>query len=111
MKSSKVLLYPDHEAGFGWGLAVCEALACGIPVIAYNLPAYREFFREGTHLVEFGDLAEFAKATLEILNNESARIELGSKGKEFVQRYDWEIVSKDLLSAFELMSGGKLSVP
>jgi glycosyltransferase involved in cell wall biosynthesis len=107
MKSSKVLLYPDHEAGYGWGLAVCEALACGTPVIAYDLPVYREFFQEGMYLVRFRDTEEFAKATLDVLGNDNKRKDLGQKGKDFVRKYDWKGVSDNLLSALEEISRGR----
>jgi glycosyltransferase involved in cell wall biosynthesis len=101
MKSSKVLLYPDHEAGYGWGLAVCESLACGTPVIAYDLPVYREFFQEGMQLVRFGDIGEFAEATLDALGNDTKRNSLGRRGQQSVRKYDWKYVSDNLLSAFE----------
>ncbi|HEV2119144.1 MAG TPA: glycosyltransferase family 4 protein [Candidatus Bathyarchaeia archaeon] len=107
MKSSKILLYPDHEAGYGWGLAVCEALACGIPVVAYDLPVYREFFQEGMSLVRFRNTAEFAKATLDVLDNDSKRKDLGRRGKDFVRKYDWKGVSDTLLSALEEIPRGE----
>ena len=38
MKASRIFLSTSHEEG--WGIAVCEALACGLPVVAFSLPAF-----------------------------------------------------------------------
>jgi glycosyltransferase involved in cell wall biosynthesis len=100
MKSSKLLVYPDHEAGYGWGLAVCEALACGRPVVAYDLPVYREFFREGIYLVRFKNLVDFAEIIVRMLENDIRRNDVGQRGKDFVQRYDWGSVADHLMLEF-----------
>ena len=38
VKSVLVFVFPSHEEG--WGIAICEAMACGLAVVAYDLPAY-----------------------------------------------------------------------
>lgn len=73
VKSSKILVYPDHEAGYGWGLAICEALACGVPVVAYNLPAYREAYKDGIIFIRFKDIKQFAENILYLLQNEDEK--------------------------------------
>jgi glycosyltransferase involved in cell wall biosynthesis len=97
MKSSKILLYPDHEAGYGWGIAIAEALACGIPVIAYNLPVYREVYEDKICLVKPWDIDEFAKKVINLLKDDEKRRRLGEIGREYVKKYDWDIVAEDLL--------------
>lgn len=50
LKSSKVFVFPSHEEG--WGIAVCEAMAAGLPIVAYDLAPFREFFpRHGARAV------------------------------------------------------------
>jgi glycosyltransferase involved in cell wall biosynthesis len=41
LAESQLFIAPSHEEG--WGIAVGEALLAGIPVIAYDLPAYSHF--------------------------------------------------------------------
>lgn len=101
MKASKVLLYPDHEAGYGWGIAIAEALACGIPVIAYDLPVYREVYGDKILLVKPWDIDDFAKKVLDLLKDDEKRLKLGEIGREYVKRYDWDVVADDLLKMFE----------
>ena len=45
LKTGKLFLFPSYEEG--WGIAICEAMACGLPVVAYDLPAYRNVFKQG----------------------------------------------------------------
>lgn len=42
LKSSRVFLMPSKYES--WGIVIGEALACGVPVVAYELEAYRPVF-------------------------------------------------------------------
>jgi len=48
----------------GWGLAVSEAIAFGLPVVAYNLPAYA-YAGESISRAPIGDYEVFAKLVLQ----------------------------------------------
>ena len=39
IKSCKIFISPSYEEG--WGIAVSEAITCGLPVVCYDLPAYK----------------------------------------------------------------------
>jgi glycosyltransferase involved in cell wall biosynthesis len=54
------LLLPSAEEGFG--LPSVEALACGTPVAAFDLPALREVLSGRATLVEQGDLTGLIEA-------------------------------------------------
>lgn len=41
-KSSRVFLMPSRQES--WGIVIAEALVCAVPVMAYDLPAYRPIF-------------------------------------------------------------------
>ena len=96
MKASKVFLFPSRFEG--WGLAVAEALACGLPVVSYDIPALREIFGEckSVFLVPIGNIRKFTETAAKILENGNfAAFEKISK--EYIKRFNWEEVgSKDL---------------
>jgi len=52
LKASKVFLFPSSYES--WGIVVAEALACGCPVVAFDIPAMRKF-SPGASLVACGD--------------------------------------------------------
>lgn len=79
----------------GWGLAVNEYLACGLPVVAYELPVFREVFPDVLRTVPLGDLAAVSESILKLLKDPEARLALGRKGREYVQRYDYRSMARE----------------
>lgn len=59
-RSADMLLFPSFSEGFG--LAVAEAMACGLPVVASNCSALPELIDDGLggYLCRPGDAADFA---------------------------------------------------
>lgn len=97
MKASKLFVAPSREEG--WGIAVCEAMACGLPVVAYDLPAYHNFY--GINRVPMGDMDEFAGVILRLLSDESLRRRQGQQVEHVAARYDWEKVAGRELNILE----------
>lgn len=91
LKSGKVFIFPSHEEG--WGIAVAEAMACGLPVVSWNLPAYKTVFENFTVQIKENEIDEFAKAVVKFLQNNDFLIDYGNKGREFVKKYSWENVA------------------
>jgi glycosyltransferase involved in cell wall biosynthesis len=96
VKSSKVFAFPSHEEG--WGIAISEAMACGLPVVAYDLPAYKEIFTQGIVTVPMRDTKSFSNEIINLLENDKKRNILGEKGRIQVTMYDWESVATRELS-------------
>lgn len=92
LKSGKVFLFPSHEEG--WGIAVAEAMACGLPVVSWNLPVFREIFGDQTMQVKENDINLFSDKVIELLKNASLRQVIGGRGREFVKKYSWEKVAE-----------------
>lgn len=73
LSSSKILLQPSYEEGFG--LSVLEALVSNMKVVAYNLPVYQEHFSDfDIDYVAIGDKINFSLKIKEILNNKNKLI-------------------------------------
>lgn len=65
MKSCKVFILPSYEEGLS--LAVKEALACGLPVVAWDLPVYQSAYGNAIHTVPKGDIEAFRNKIKELL--------------------------------------------
>ena len=93
LKSSKVFLFPSHEEG--WGISIAEALSCGLPVVAYDLPIYKYIFKYGVFEAPKGNVEKMAELVCDLLMNENLRSNSATKGQNFVlNHYDWNAVSE-----------------
>ena len=94
IREAKILFAPSHEEG--WGIAVCEAMALGLPVVAYDLPAYQKIYRGAYKAIPCFDFDAFAKAIVQTLDDASESARLRSLGTACAARYDWSaIAAKD----------------
>ena len=57
-KASRIFLMPSYYES--WGIVIAESLACGTPVVAYELDAYRPIFGELLQYVPCFDLNRFS---------------------------------------------------
>jgi glycosyltransferase involved in cell wall biosynthesis len=85
----------------GWGLSINEFLAAGLPVVAYGLPIFDVVFPGQLASVPVGDKPGIAQNILRLLADPPRQRELGIRGREFVQRYDFRNVAKEEFSALE----------
>jgi glycosyltransferase involved in cell wall biosynthesis len=95
MKSSRVFVFPSHEEARP--LVVMEAMACGLPVVLYDLPVFEELYPSG--LVEkaaFCDFRAFAQKVLAILKDNRLSQEFSSCGREYARHFSWaDIVNNE----------------
>lgn len=100
VKSCKVFVFPSRFEG--WGLAVAEALACGLPVVCYNIPALKEVFGKckSVFLITEGDTVQFASQINELL--EKSNDEIKRAAKAYAKMLNWShVVLKDLDAMLE----------
>jgi len=101
MKTSRLLVYPSSIDAFP--LTILETLACGNPVVAYDIPAIRLNYREckAVKTVRTKDKQKMAEYILSILNlNDLDRVKLSYNAKSFAERYTWKEVVKAEKNAY-----------
>jgi len=85
----------------GWGLSVTEFLAVGLPVVAMEVPVFREVFPGQLDLVPQEDTTAAATRLLHWLNHPEAAMARGKAGREFVRQYDHRSVADREMAALE----------
>jgi glycosyltransferase involved in cell wall biosynthesis len=97
LKASRVFAMPSHYES--WGIVVGEALAAGVPVVAYRLDCYPDVYGDFLRYVRPFDREAFQRAVEDEIQNQRA-------GKNYLDRLDlahfkkessWETAQKKFL--------------
>ena len=98
-----VALFPSYVEGFG--LAVLEQLAAGLPTIAYDVPGPRQVLQpqRARLLTPAGDTAALAARATEILSLSLPAYEsLSAECRAIAGNYRWEKIAADTLDQFRV---------
>lgn len=99
LKSARLFIAPSHEEG--WGLAVGEALACGLPVVAYRLKAYTSAFGETVTYTGCYSQEEFADNMIKLWQDQELLEQKSRAGLKKMQEYDWPRLFRQELSVLK----------
>ncbi len=105
MRESDVFVFPSLLEGFG--MAVAEAMAAGIPVVAFKSGALPEVVEEGKTglLVEPGDHDAFISAVADILTDDELCHRLGDVGQKAArEKFNWDRAAKLQLEWFRTLA-------
>lgn len=99
LREATLFISPSVEEG--WGIAVGEALAAGVPTVVYDLPAYAHL-GELPRRVPTGDSTSFAEAVVALLTDPSA---IEAEGRRIAETNgalpQWSDVLADEVAAME----------
>jgi len=87
----------------GWGITITEAMTCGTPAIAYNVPGLRDSVKhmETGVLVVPGNIKQLAKTITHLLTNHELRNRFAENAYKHAQQYSWDKTAKTFLKTIE----------
>lgn len=90
--------------GESFGLVLIEAMASGIPVVAFANQGYKSFLKgkKGAFLVPPKDYKGLAKKIEVLIKNENLRKKMGEWGCSEAQNYSWDKISSQVLDFYKV---------
>ena len=89
-KKSKCFWFLSGNESFG--VALLEAVCCGLPAFAYNLPPYEKLYQNGEVVISpKGDIRDVAKNVLSVFK--SGKFE-NVEGARLLKKYSWESIAE-----------------
>ena len=101
-----------NTGGESFGIVTAEAMAAGLPIVASDIPAFRDVLRGGQagELFVTGDPDDLARVAARLLDDPARRAELSVAALDAVADYDWGIVAQSVLSVYETVVLGRSTV-
>lgn len=119
---AKVFVFPSLFEGFG--LPILEALACGTPVIASDIPPHREIYKElskvksrrskvtiseAMTLAKVNREGELAQFLYQYISQQVNRLSFTSIRQELASNFSWEKAALSTLKVLEDVHAQKIS--
>jgi phosphatidylinositol alpha-mannosyltransferase len=103
--TAKALVAPSLGAE-SFGMVLTRAFACALPVVASDIPGYRDVMTSATGIsVAPGDPSALVQGVAALLEDESRRRAAGSAARELArERYAWDAIAERLLRIYELVT-------
>lgn len=97
-------IYISTSAAEGLSNAVLEAVACGLPVVAFDCEGMKEVIEEGYNgfIVPFGDIESMADKVKHLYNNRQLLETMGSKGASIAaEKFDYRIHVQKMIEFYK----------
>ena len=91
--------YPSQYEGFG--LPPLEAMACGAPVLASDIPSIAEVVGNSARLVDPFDASAWSRQIIELVVDREVRASQISAGFNRVAQFSWQRAAKNTYGVYE----------
>ena len=110
--SSVAIYVAPNTGGESFGIILAEALAGGATVLASDIPAFDSLLGHGQYgaLFQSENAQDLAKVAIDLFRDDEKRKDLSRKGKDYAQRFDWDVVAEDIYSIYEMALVGSSGV-
>ncbi|GIV21719.1 MAG: glycosyl transferase family 1 [Armatimonadota bacterium] len=99
--SADALMYPSLYEGFG--LPPLEAMQCGCPVLASDIPVMREVVGDTGMLLSPHDPVVWTQALHTVLTNEWVRQQMRQRGFQQAARFSWKESARRTLEVYQTL--------
>lgn len=106
LSGATVGAFPSYIEGFGF--AVLEKLACGLPTVAYNVPGPREMLHhfDRDFMVIPGNIEDFSNQLVRLLTTDEENYSrLSQRCIEVAQMFSWNTIAKETLDVYTKFLG------
>jgi len=98
-RAAELFAFPSLYEGFG--LAPLEAMACGTPVVASNMPSLVEAVGDAAELVSPDNVFDIARGLRAVLLNSDRRQALALAGMTQSRRFHWDSSARQVLAIYQ----------
>lgn len=105
-RSARIMISPALGME-SFGIVLIEAMACGVPVVASDIPGYRAVVEDGMQGALFppGDHLALARVLLRLVEDGAERARLAAAAPERAEMFSWDNLVEDVEAAYlEAMS-------
>jgi glycosyltransferase involved in cell wall biosynthesis len=97
--NADLFVYPSWYEGFGFPLL--EAMKCGVPVIASDIPTHREIAGDAAIFVPPSDAEGFAQKFSLLMSDVQLRTDLVNAGKSRSELFTWKKTAQAMLDIYK----------
>jgi len=96
---AEFFIYPSLVEGFG--ISAVEAMACGCPLAASNIPVFREVIQDAGIFFNPEDIEDMTQAMTKLIEDSNLRQEYSKKGLQRSKFFSWEKTAKETLDVYK----------
>ena len=95
------------EGAEGLSLAMLDAMAAGVPVVATRISGNRDVIDDGENgfLVQPDDPTSLAEGVLRLLSSDDLRNHMGARAREVAGQYRWSEIARQYLMVYHQIQG------
>ncbi len=92
-----------HSQEESQGIAICEAMACGLPIVATRVGGIPDVIGDSGagELVDYGDIAGFASAIVSFLTDDEAARTASAAALKRGAEFDWDTITTRIVGLYE----------
>jgi glycosyltransferase involved in cell wall biosynthesis len=90
----------------GWGIAIAEAMAAGVPCVTYDLPVFQELFATGRLGVAPGNVDALGRAIELVLDDNGLRQRLSDEARSLGETFSWDRAARIEFDAIAITAAG-----